>query len=251
MSYSQESRVNEVPLPDTLPELPDIGTDYEREAYTHSSAGTTANPESYERLAILGNAALNAAVTLILFESFDKKLEKGRIDEIRRKCVANSTVEAWARAYNFQTRIQVSPRAQISLDENRTIPREAFHAFLAAIWLKMSMDRLTDFVRALLVPVLAGVIVKPIDRNVVTKLRDKTKLMGLADPEFLVTKDEAADLEECFIAQCRIGDTCVGRGVGRSKKVAQWNAAQEAMRLDARQLAKSRKVTVASGGSPD
>ena len=248
MTIPNDPRINEVPIPDPLPELPDIGTDYEREAYAHSSAG---NPESYERLAILGSAALNAAVTLILYESFDKKLEKGRIDEIRKRCVANTTVEAWARAYQFQTRIQVSPRAQISLDENRTIPREAFHAFLAAIWLKMSMDQLTDFLRALLVPVLAGVTVKPIDRTVVNRFRDKAKLMGLAEPEYLVTKDKSADLEECFIAQCRIGDNCVGRGVGRSKKIAQSNAAQEAMRVDDRQLAKFRKLTVAGGGCPD
>jgi len=249
MTIPQDSRIAEVPIPDPLPELPDIGPDYEREAYTHASATTTANPEPYERLAILGSSALNAAVTRVVFESCQKTLEKGRIDEIRKRCIANTTVEAWAKAYNFQTRVQISPRTQISLDER--IPREAFHAFLAAIWLKMSMDQLIDFVRALLVPILAGVQVKPVDRTAINRLWERTRLLGLDNPEFLTTRDDTADLEECFSAQCRIGGHCMGKGVGRSKKVAQWNAAQEAMRLNDRELAKSRKATAVGGGSAD
>ena len=60
-----------------------------------------------------------------------------------------------------------------------------------------------------------------------TSLQELCAEHGLGVPEYLI-QDEGPDHMKTFTAQVRVGDTCYGNGVGRSKKEAEQAAAETA-----------------------
>lgn len=235
--------MTDVPIPDPPPEPPVIDDKFHNQVFTHSSATSTANPKSYESLASFGSPTLHAVVSRILFEwQGGEKLDRGQLEKIRKKCVAVDTVQAWAKAYNFRDCIQVA--SHLGWAENDNIPREAFYAYLAAIWLTLSIDQVTDFVRQLVEPILAGATERPVDPLIVTKLQNKLNRLALGNPVFEIDEDKSAGLEERFVVHCKIADIYLGKGVGRGKKLATRKAAEVAYNINDRQLSlKARKVT--------
>jgi ribonuclease III len=239
MTIPQEVRITMVPIPSPRPHPPVISDELYRRVLTHTSAAKSSNAESYERLAILGNSCLHAAVTRILYECCDSQLDPGQIDEIRQKCTDGATVLAWAREYDFHERIDTG--LYVSPEEN-SILRGAFYAFFGAIWLTLSMDQVTEFVRRLLEPTLATITIQPSDPQIAQKLHERLGRLAVELPQYVETKDEDAGLEERFMALCKIGETCLGKGVARSKKVAKWRAAEAAMKLDDKALSQLRST---------
>lgn len=244
MTIAQDPRLDEIELPSPLPDTPVIGDKLLDEAFRHASTVSKAHPGSYERLSSLGSACLAAAVTRVLYESNDGKLKKGEIDMMRQRWVTSNTIEKWARAYKFQDRIQVGPG--VNLTDSRIL-KDVFHAFLAAVWLTLSMDQVTEFLRKLLQPELAKITIAPVDRLIVEKLLNRTRSLSLEDPVYVETEDTSAGLESRYMALCKVGDKCLGKGIGRSKRTAQARAAECVMKMETGDLTKKLKPTSQRG----
>jgi ribonuclease-3 len=60
-----------------------------------------------------------------------------------------------------------------------------------------------------------------------TSLQEAAADAGLGNPEYLVT-DQGPDHEKEFHARVRLGDQILGEGIGRSKKIAEQQAASHA-----------------------
>jgi ribonuclease-3 len=240
MTITKNPHLTDIQLPSPLPDTPVISDQLYDEAFRHASTVSPAHPRSYERLSSLGSACLGAAVTRLLYESRDGKLDKGKIDMIRSRWVTSNTIEKWARAYKFQDRIQAGPL--VDLNDNRIL-KDVFHAFLAAIWLTLSMDQVTEFLRKLLQPELAKITVVLFDPLSVTKLLARMRSLSMDDPVYVETEDASAGLEGRYVALCTVRDKCLGRGTGRSKKTAACRAAECVMKMDIRDLTKKLKPT--------
>ena len=244
MTIAEDPRLTEIQIPSPLPEPPVITDELHNQVFRHSSALSAAYPRSYERLSSLGSACLGAAVTRILYDCCEGKLDKGEIDMIRKRWITPNTIEKWATEYKFQVRIQAGPL--VNLDDTRIL-KDVFHAFLAAVWMTFSMQQVIEFLRKLLQPELARVTVMPVDPLSVQKLLDRMRTLSMGEPVYVETEDASAGPEGRFIVLCKVDDKCLGRGIGRSKKVATWRAAECVMKMETRELTKKLKPSSQAG----
>jgi len=222
-------------MPLVMPELPRVRDDLRSQIFTHASAATTTNPNSYDRLSILGNTALIHAVTQILFEHADGRLSKMQIARWRDKFFSAANVGVWARAYGFGKLVQVKP--DTILDEKSQIPGDAFQAYLAAVSLTESQEEVIEFVKGLLGPRLAEVgVEEEADVTIVSKLHERLVKLGVSLPKYNTAVDETAELSARFTVRCVLGGRILGKGVGRSIQQAKWKAAAEAMKHGDRQF---------------
>jgi len=222
-------------MPLIMPELPSVRSDLGSQVFTHTSATSATNPKPYDRLSILGNTVLIHAITRILFEHCDGRLSKTQIATLRDKFVSAANVGSWARAYGFEKLVEVKPVT--ILDEKSQIPGDAFQAYLGAVSLTESQEDVVEFVKDLLGPALAEVVVEEeLDATVVSKLHERLVKLGVSLPKYNTAVDETAEANERFTVRCVLGRRTLGKGVGRSIQQAKWKAAAEAMELGDRQF---------------
>ena len=232
-------------LPQTLPDLPQVDKELDSQIRTHSSNTSARDPTPYNRLAMLGDAHLTAAVTHILF-SVDPPLQPGEMTEIRSVYVSNVNVANWARAYKFDDLVNVARHVIVSEENKDRFAAGSFEAYLGAIVLSSSQNELKDFIAKLVSPGLKAVREslslngnKPMsDRNALQKLHQKLIAEGKALPAY---KPEpiGEGIDAYFEVKCVFSDGRTG-GSGKGKSIL------EGKRMAAEQTLRKRKEFFAS-----
>jgi ribonuclease-3 len=236
MTNPRGPQATEIALPKPLPGLPEIRPNLQTQVYTHAGAETNASPQSNKRLSVLGSKCLGASVAAILFDACDGHLSPKQMTDLHNKYVSASTLGNWAREYGFH--LQVHVVGNVHLDKKSTVPGDAFQAYLGAIMLTSSHEHLTDFLRNLLEPELSQIEVEQDGRGdmIVQDLHDRLLKLDIQMPNYQKKEDKTAEENERYEIKCRLGGEIIGRGVGRSYKIAKCLAAKAAMRKTERQL---------------
>ncbi|MGA8263472.1 MAG: putative dsRNA-binding protein, partial [Ignavibacteriaceae bacterium] len=112
---------------------------------------------------------------------------------------------------------------------SRTILADAFEALIGAIYLDNGLKAAKNFIsRVLIVPYTkAGIHL--IDENFKSQLLEYAQAKRLESPVYSVVKEEGPHHDKVFTIKVTIGEEEYGEGKGRSKKVAEQNAAEEAI----------------------
>ncbi len=209
------------------------------EALTHSSYANELKSKKKEavcneRLEFLGDSVLSAVTSEFLFAKYTK-LPEGDLSHIRASLVQSQALAAYARKIDLGSFLllghgedNISGRGQQSILEN------AFEALVAAIYLDAGECGL-DAARKFVLPFIEESISK---NNVrVGTLDPKTELQQLttrADgilPTYFTVGETGPDHNKTFEVEARLGSNVIGRGIGRSKREAEQNAAKEALKL--------------------
>lgn len=220
-------------MPPSLPEIDN--PNLESQIFTHSSISTT-SALSWDRLALLGDAYLGAAVSRILFD-YSEVLTAGEITEIRKLYVSRENVQQWGWAYGFHTRLHL-PNHMIPTLTEAIIAKfsgSAFQAYLGALAFTKGQQELEEFVSQLIAPSLEDSvksIARPSsksDKDAMGKLNEILfKVLGINKPEYKVT---TRDIEEPgFDVQLMVKGVVLGRGSGTNTKEAQRKAAQQVLK---------------------
>jgi ribonuclease III len=219
---------NSPSLPNPLPSLPPIPADRSRVVYTHKSTTSTTTPDNYERLAYLGHAALELAVTRVLYDHPDH-LDKGEIDRLRTIYITKDILARWGRAYHFDDRVNVGlPLLPLSTEHRNTFAADTFEAYLGAISLD-SQDIITDFVSKLMIPGLEivrdGMRQGPVDVQAMQRLNEMLVRLGIDLPDYEIDDSQNPGPRQ-FDARCVIRGNICGQANGRRKAEAKRRAAE-------------------------
>ena len=197
-------------------------------ALTHRSHPfETGEGESNERLEFLGDAVLGLVVAEELFRRFD--LSEGEMAKTRAEVVDTESLARVAASLELGRYLLLGPGEDSSQGRGKTsILADAMEAVLAAIYLDGGMEP----VRALILSRWGDLIT---DRASAPGVLDyKTRLqevlaVGGRIPEYTV-EGSGPDHERVFVAEIRCDGELLGSGRGTSKKRAEQEAAQEALR---------------------
>jgi ribonuclease-3 len=107
---------------------------------------------------------------------------------------------------------------------------DALEAVIAAIYLdggykeaeKFVLDNLTDYIRA----AVKGKIVSDFKSYLQEYYQGKSQSCKI---RYIVTKEEGPDHEKVFHVNAVVNKKVVGKGVGKNKKIAEQNAAKDAL----------------------
>ena len=159
-------------------------------------------------------------------------LTEGGLSKMRAELVKEATLASLARA------IQLGAALRLGRGEEETGGREkasilagGFEALVAAVYLDGGYTEVFRVIEGLYTPLFEEVSGTEKDRDFKTRLQEYTQLHLQVTPQYTVTREQGPDHAKTFEVVITIDGRSYGRGQGRSKKEAEQQAAEEALRL--------------------
>lgn len=216
------------------------------EAMTHRSyPQTPGRPrQENERLEFLGDAVLGLAIAHRLFRQFPN-LPVGRLAQMRIDLVRAPVLAAKGRLLSLGRYLRLGHgEAASGGRQKESLIGDALEALIGAIYLERGYDAAARWVEELFeedIAVLPGTV-RSFDAK--SRLQERTQEHGGQRPEYRLVEAVGPDHDRQFTVEVWLGDRALGRGVGRSKKAAEQEAARQALST----LGEARKDPEAQAG---
>lgn len=204
-------------------------------ALTHSSYVNeypAIAPESNERLEFLGDAVLDMIIAEELYFKYPQQHE-GELTGLRAALVCTTTLA------NIANNIGLGKCLLLGKGEEASGGREkdanlagAFEALLAAVYLDKGLESTRSFLLELFDEELAKLGEKDtcIDyKSQLQQIFQARKGDEKETPVYYIVEETGPDHKRVFTAEVKVGKTLLGRGSGKSKKIAETEAARAAL----------------------
>ncbi len=217
------------PLRELLDGLPESAR---RPVLSHTS-WTSRRSDSYERLAFLGDSVLELAVSTHLFRTLEaERFGAGRLTEVRAGTVSAAPCRRVAERLEVPRRMaEVAPdnlrRRVADLTRTERVLASVCEAIIGACYLEYGYARTAEAVVAAFAPELEEALDHPADHK--SRLQERLMARGQT-VSYRVTDEIGSPHDRTFVVEAVVEDDVVGAGRGRSKKLAEQEAAREALK---------------------
>ena len=196
------------------------------EALTHKSFK---KPYDNERLEFLGDAVLDLVVGEYLYKKFSKSAE-GNLSKIRASLVNETGFDKLARFLNLGKYILLSNAEENNGGrEKSSLLSNAFEAIMGAIYLESGLETVNAIAIDLIEKNHKEISLDSLFSDYKTLLQELTQSLFGITPEYEVVASRGPDHQKEFEIAVRIQDKEYARAIGKSKKIAQQEAAKIAI----------------------
>jgi ribonuclease III len=199
--------------------------DLYQKAFTHKSALKEYEQftESFETLEFIGDSVLGFVITKFLFDRYESRQE-GFLTKARTKLVRGETLAHIANHLGLQNLIIMDEKGMRNgWNNNPKILEDAFEALIGAIYMDIGLIHAKEFVlRIFTDPNIVDLNIIMIDDNFKDHLMKYCQVNNMELPEYRVV----GQYEGLFYIDIYIQNACMSRGIAKSKKQAEQNAAR-------------------------
>lgn len=200
-------------------------------AFTHTSYANEhrlLNISHNERLEFLGDAALQLIISEYLFAKYPEKTE-GDMSKLRSMIVREESLAGFSRFCSFDSYIKLGKGEEKSGGRNRdTILGDLFEAFLGALLLDKGVEEVRRFLNQVMIPqVERGNFEKVKDYK--TCLQELLQAQGDVIIDYQVISETGPAHAKQFEVAIYVNDELISKGLGKSKKMAEQDAAKNAL----------------------
>lgn len=200
-------------------------------AFTHTSYANEhrlLNISHNERLEFLGDAALQLIISEYLFAKYPEKTE-GDMSKLRSMIVREESLAGFSRFCSFDSYIKLGKGEEKSGGRNRdTILGDLFEAFLGALLLDKGVEEVRRFLKQVMIPqVERGNFEKVKDYK--TCLQELLQAQGDVIIDYQVISETGPAHAKQFEVAIFVNDELISKGLGKSKKMAEQDAAKNAL----------------------
>ena len=195
-------------------------------ALTHSSYSNEHNCENYERLEYLGDAILEAVTSEYLYLNTDYK--EGEMTKIRANYVCEKALACYSRDIGIDKIIRLG-HGQIH-NLNDTIIADVFEAVAAVIYLDQGYDVVKKYLDDIIIPYIKEKRDFNTDYKTMLQEAVQTTRRSL---EYVLLDEYGEAHDKTFEMAVKIDNIVYGKGIGKSKKEAEQNAALDALNKSA------------------
>lgn len=200
-------------------------------AFTHTSY---ANEHRFlkvshnERLEFLGDAVLQLVISKYLYRKYPEYPE-GKMSKLRSTFVREESLAGFSRSCGFDRFLRLGKGEEKTGGRNRdTILADTFEAFLGALLLDKGEAVVEDFLNQVMIPQLeVGNFERVTDYK--TTLQELLQVNGEITISYQVLSETGPAHDKIFEVQVVANRQIIGRGKGRSKKLAEQAAAKNAV----------------------
>ncbi len=206
-----------------------------------SYLNVTNEPRIYsnERLEFLGDAVINFVVTEFLYRKFPKKTE-GQLSKVKSVLVSKPVMAEIAAAMSLGEMLLINWGEEKTGGRHRTsLLGDAFEAVVGAIYMDQGMETARQFVEQYLLKDYQKILKRSLYKNYKSILLEYSQSTSKQPPEYRVVEETGPDHAKQFTVEVWVNGRKVGQGSGRSKKLAEQQAARQAI----------QKLGIASGDS--
>jgi ribonuclease III len=163
-----------------------------------------------------------------LYKKYPKKPE-GDLSKLRAMIVREESLAGFARDCQFDQFIKLGKGEEKSGGRNRdTILGDAFEAFLGALLLDKNLARVKDFIYQVMIPKVEAGDFEMI-KDYKTHLQELLQVNGDVDIRYQVISEIGPAHDKMFQVEVLVEGKSLGTGQGRSKKLAEQEAAKNAV----------------------
>jgi ribonuclease-3 len=197
------------------------------QALVHGSYANE-NPDiatSNERLEFLGDAILGLIIAEELYRRFPQYSE-GELTKLRASLVRRDALSRMARAISLGNYLYLGKGEEASGGRRKPANLAgAFEAIIAAIFFDQGLAAARDFVLRSADKELS----QGIEADYKSQLQEIIQARHQQPPTYRLIETTGPDHDRTFTVEVRAGDTVLGRGSGKSKKMAETEAARSAL----------------------
>lgn len=183
-----------------------------------------------ERLEFLGDAFLDAIIGEALYRQL-RKAEEGKLTKVRAAIVCEKSLAEAGRKLSIGRHMHFSRGEEKCGGRDRdSIIADAMEAVIGAIYLDGGYGEAQRFVLELFRESLqAAGEGKLNNRDYKSEIQEQLQGRGILDMHYLLEKEDGPDHNKTFSVRLEVLGKIVGRGSGKTKKLAEQNAAKDAM----------------------
>jgi ribonuclease-3 len=203
------------------------------QAMVHSSYSNE-NPAyttlSNERLEFLGDAVLGFLIAERLHHGFPR-LSEGEMTRLRAAIVRRSCLARIAATIGLGNHLYLGKGEEAGGGrEKSTNLAAALEALIAAVYLDQGLVATREFVLRLFDTELDTALTQGSGSDYKSRLQEFTQAKWQLTPTYHLVEAVGPDHDKTFTVEVRIDDTVLARGSGKSKKMAETEAARAALR---------------------
>lgn len=196
------------------------------EALTHSSYGNEHNCSFNERLEFLGDAVLELAMSKYLISKY--KMNEGDMTKRRAQAVREEALDIYASHLDLPDFLYLGRGEELTGGRQRkAVIADAFEAVLGAVFKEFGFDTAYEVFSKIVIPYVDEVV---IIKDFKTILQEEVQ----ADKRSLsyrIVEESGPAHDKLFTAEVLMDDELImGRGIGKTKKDAEQEAAKEALK---------------------
>ena len=209
------------------------------EALTHSSYSNELNQKHIkkncnERLEFLGDSVLSIIVSEYLFAEY-KHEQEGKLTNRRRELICEKALARYSSSIDLGAYLMLGKGEDKNGGRtNKSILADAFEALLAAIYLDAESDGKSQVKKFLMPFVKEEIKAFSISGETIdykTLLQQFTQQSDGELPEYVEISQSGPDHMKQFQVEVKLNHNIIGKGIGKTKKEAEQNAAEEACKL--------------------
>lgn len=201
------------------------------EALTHRSyAHEKRNKQNYERLEFLGDAVLQLIVTEYLLERY-KNYDEGLLSKLRGYFVSEDFLSRVAVELSLGEHILLGKGEKASGGKYKeSLLCDIFESIVAAIYL----DGGYDAARNIIITHFGTRIDEDISCNAFVDAKSELQKISQRKfgtlPEYIVLDEKGPEHDKIFVVSVTVEDLVAERGIGKTKKSAEKDAARNALK---------------------
>jgi ribonuclease-3 len=206
------------------------------EALSHASYANETGGADNQRLEFLGDAVLGLCVSEILVTT-QGTADEGKLTRMRSALVNADALAAWARRVSLGDCLAFGRGAKLGTEREQTnVLADAAEAVVAAVYEAHGMPGARALVRDIVGERIAqaDALASPDPKSA---LQERVQVGGAAAPVYRVVNVHGAQHEQVFEVEVWVGERAVARGEGRSKRLAERDAATAALAVLDREAA--------------
>lgn len=203
-----------------------------KRALTHRSY-INENPnqdlKSNERLEFLGDAILQYLTSEHIFREYGAYPE-GELTNLRARLVNTISLASESSRLDFAQYLFISNGEREIAPESNHILANTFEAVVAAIYLDQGLEACKDFVNRELLYKTKEIVEKGELKDPKSLFQEISQEKFSTTPNYKLIEDDGPDHDKTFIVGAYIAKDLIATGTGTSKRKAEQNAAENALK---------------------
>ncbi len=202
-----------------------------KNALVHTSYANENKVDSNEKLEFLGDSILEFISSKYIYNKYPK-LKEGEMTKVRATVVCEDSLYVVANKHNFSDFLYLGKSEKINHgNKKKAILADSVEAVIAAIYFDAGLDEAEKFIIENLKDEIEVATKHVGQKDHKTILQEMLQVHGNIKIEYKIIDEHGPDHDKTFTAQVEVNDVPVATGVGKSKKQAEMDAADKAIKI--------------------
>lgn len=203
------------------------------QAFTHRSYLNEVKEKisSNERLEFLGDSILSFVVSEHLYRTYGE-FDEGILTNLRSLVVNTKSLGQIARELNMGEMLLLSKGEEDSQGrENESLLANTFEAYIGSLFLDQGIEKVKEFLQDVLIPNIHVYVENRAFKDPKSLLQEHVQSQKQQSPVYKVINEEGPPHAKIFTIGAYVTNEKVGEGTGKSKQIAEENAAKQALEM--------------------